>query len=77
MVIYTNRKQWIYSPGKCLLPWDNQGILVLVAFLFVNGTLQYLHVSSTDNMVIFLMDRNTVFSNFEILKVLLLYTLYL
>lgn len=57
---------------------DNQGTYsALVAFVFVNRTLQYLHMRSTDNMVIFLTDRNTVISNFEILKALLPYTLYL
>lgn len=37
---------------------DNHGTLGLVAFVFLNRNLQYLHVRSTDNVVILLRDRN-------------------
>lgn len=72
MVIYINGKQRMSAQETVYFLRDNQ-----VAFVFVNRSLQYLHARSADNMVILLRDTNNCFfSNFEILKVLLLYGLF-
>lgn len=72
-VLYTNRKQWMCSLGNCLLPQGlprnlGTGPFCVCKYNFSVSTCKIYR------MVMLLADITTVFSWFELLKVLLLYT---